>query len=348
MSIGLIGSRDLEPRDASNPLTTWYFSDSVQKAQLILTLDICQTLRDEGAKRAEKQYNISKIAQPLTPCALSPMKNSFQIEFSTISASSVERITLQMCDEETDDGTSLFMQHIAKHMKNRQHMLYPHCPEWMTLSDTIARVNSKLLYNPLVCRANGTDYIQPDSLFEEMVIAAAPDQARKALGYINPYLCILGYRREKMVCIQIFHTVQSRIFCHEHPDRKFPKYELWIGVDAGSTAFLRLLRIFQVIHAGGDGVEYAKRVSACTTEEFLAQGQLPVDSNRTFVLPLGPNRQKTVLEFGFIQFSCEAVGYGKYATKSATSSSIYSIAPYSAPPLRRLHKLIKIVIIRAQ
>lgn len=123
-------------------------------------------IRDEGARRGEKQHSISRVAQPLTPSCLTPMKNCFQIDFSVISSTNVEKVTLQVCDDETDEGTSLFMQHIAKHMKNRQFPLHPECHEWSVISDTISRISSRLLYNPLVCRASGIAYIQPDSLYE--------------------------------------------------------------------------------------------------------------------------------------------------------------------------------------
>lgn len=43
LSLGLIGSKDLEPRDATNPVTTWYLAETAEKAQMMMTLDVCQS-----------------------------------------------------------------------------------------------------------------------------------------------------------------------------------------------------------------------------------------------------------------------------------------------------------------
>lgn len=70
--------------------------------------------------------------------------------------------------------------------------------------------------------------------------------------------------------------------------------------------------LFPVIDGGGDGADYAKRITAYSVDAFLNEGQLPVDKDRVFILPFG---QGIKLEFSFIQFSCESVGYGKYAAQ---------------------------------
>ncbi|OWA52458.1 putative Actin-binding protein anillin [Hypsibius exemplaris] len=312
LSLGLLGIKDIEPKD-SHPISMWYMAATPDIAKMMLILDVCQTIRNDGVKRGQRQFSISRMASALTPAGILPLQNYFQLEFTTHNGNeSPEKVILQICDEETDQGCSKLLERIGRHLRHRQLPLYPHCLEWALLQDTIRRVHCRMIYNPAVCQVADSSYIQPDGHYEEMIVATAPDLARRLLGYPNPHLCVLGYRKEKLICIQLFHTSQSMTQCHEQPDKKFPKQEIWIGADEAFPAFIRLLRIFQVIEGGGSAAEYGKRVSSYSAERFLRAGQLPTSNDRVFVLPLGHGAK---LEFGFVQFSGDSVGYSRFASQ---------------------------------